>query len=459
VVNDRRLLSRLTTPGALRVPEITVYFWVIKALSTALGESTSDYLVHVMNPVIAVGLGFVFFAGALILQFSVRRYIAWTYWLAVVMVGVFGTMAADVLHVGFGVPYTVSSILYALVLAAVFFTWSRTEHTLSIHSIDTPRREIFYWLAVVATFAMGTALGDFSAFTLHLGYLTSALVFAVVIAIPALGYRLLGWNAIFSFWFAYVATRPLGASLADYLGKPKTVGGLGLGDGPVVFVLALAIICLVAYLATTRRDVQGARRRHGAHGPGVRPAGTHIPAMDGPSRTYRGLPAGYERSYPGSWDAGYERPDPRAPADGHARSHPGVPPGGLARPHPGSSADGNARPRSGPPRDGSARPNRGAPADGYPRRDRPPAGYPRPRPDGPRPRPDDRTVDYRRPRPDDRARDYPPRRPDDRAGDYPPRQPGERPSDYPPRQPGDRTRDYRRPRPDDDPTGAYRRPR
>ena len=343
MVTDRRLLSRLTTPGALRVPEITAYFWVIKALSTALGESTSDYLVHVMNPVIAVGLGFVFFVGALVLQFSVRRYIAWTYWLAVVMVGVFGTMAADVLHVGFGVPYTVSSILYALVLAAVFFIWSRSERTLSIHSIDTPRREIFYWLAVVATFAMGTALGDFTAFTLHLGYLTSALVFAVVIAIPAIGYWRLGWNAIFSFWFAYVATRPLGASFADLLGKPKSVGGMGFGDGPVVLVLALAIICLVAFLAVTRRDVQGAAV-HGAHGGGMQAAGAPVPAMGASSRPHRSAPARYERPYPG------------------------------------------------------------APADGYPRRDRPPADYGRPRPDGPRP--DDRTMDYRRPRPDDPTRNY-----------------------------------------------------
>ena len=271
VVNDRRLLSRITTPGALRVPEITVYFWAIKALSTALGESTSDYLVHVINPLVAVGLGFVFFAGALTLQFSVRRYIAWTYWLAVVMVGVFGTMAADVLHVGFGVPYTASSLLYAVVLAAVFIIWGRTEETLSIHTIDTPRREIFYWLAVVATFAMGTALGDFTATTLHLGYLASGFLFAAVIAIPAIGYRLLRWDAVFSFWFAYVATRPLGASFADYLGKPKTLGGLGLGDGPVALVLTLTIFCLVAFLAVTRRDVQGAGVE-GTHGRRARPA-------------------------------------------------------------------------------------------------------------------------------------------------------------------------------------------
>jgi uncharacterized membrane-anchored protein len=272
VINDRRLASRLTTPGALRVPEITAYFWVIKALSTALGESTSDYLVHIINPVIAVGLGFVFFVAALTLQFSVRRYIAWTYWLAVVMVGIFGTMAADVLHVGFGVPYTVSSLLYAVLLAAVFIVWSRTEKTLSIHTIDTPRREIFYWLAVVATFAMGTALGDFTATTLHLGYLASGVLFAAVIAIPATGYRLLRWDAVFSFWFAYVATRPLGASFADYLGKPKSAGGLGLGDGPVALALALAIFCLVAFLAVTHRDVQGAAVP-GAHGPGMRLAG------------------------------------------------------------------------------------------------------------------------------------------------------------------------------------------
>ena len=289
MVTDRRLLTRLTVRGALRVPEITVYFWVIKALSTAFGESTSDYLVHVMNPVLAVGLGFVFFVGALVLQFSVRRYVAWTYWLAVVMVGVFGTMAADVLHVGFGVPYIASSILYAVVLAAVFIAWDRTERTLSIHTINTPRREVFYWLAVVATFAMGTALGDLTAVTFHLGYFASAILFAGIIAIPALGFRLLHWNAVFSFWFAYVATRPLGASFADWLGKPQSVGGLGLGDGPVALVLALAIFVLVAFLAVTHRDVQ---RRPAQPGPrhGV---GPRVPAMDAhPPRRGGGGPGG-----------------------------------------------------------------------------------------------------------------------------------------------------------------------
>jgi uncharacterized membrane-anchored protein len=259
-VNDHSLLARLTARGALRVPEITVYFWVIKALSTAMGEATSDSLVHKLHPVPAVLLGFAGFVVALVLQFSVRRYIAWTYWLAVVGVGVFGTMAADVLHVGFGVPYIVSSALYAVVLAAVFVSWYLTEKTLSIHSVDTVRREAFYWAAVVATFAMGTALGDLTATTFHLGYLASGFLFAAVIAIPAIGFWAFRWNAIFSFWFAYVATRPLGASFADYMGKPRSVGGLGWGDGNVAVVLTLIIFVLVAFLAITRRDVQRASR-------------------------------------------------------------------------------------------------------------------------------------------------------------------------------------------------------
>lgn len=243
---------------ALRVPEITAFFWIIKALSTAVGESTSDYLVRVLDPIIAVGLGFVGFAVALALQFWMRRYIAWTYWFAVVMVGIFGTMAADVLHVGFGVPYTVATVLCAVVLAAVYFVWQRTERTLSIHSVDTMRREAFYWAAVVATFALGTAAGDMTATSLDLGYLVSILLFAVVIAIPIVGYRWFSWNPVFSFWFAYVVTRPLGASVADWLGKPTESGGLGVGDGPVSLVLAILIVGLVAYLAVTRKDIQRA---------------------------------------------------------------------------------------------------------------------------------------------------------------------------------------------------------
>ncbi len=245
-----------TKLALLRVPEITAYFWIIKALSTAMGESTSDFLVKSIGPVPAVLLGFVGFVVAMIIQLTRRRYLAWSYWLAVVMVGVFGTMAADVLHVGFGVEYLVSSIFFAVGLMAVFVTWRATEKTLSIHSIDTFRREIFYWLAVIATFALGTAVGDLTAVAFHLGYLASAVIFAMLIALPVIGYRWFNLNPIFAFWFAYVATRPLGASVADWLGKPVADGGIGVGSGLVTLLLTLAIAGLVAYLSVTRRDVQ-----------------------------------------------------------------------------------------------------------------------------------------------------------------------------------------------------------
>jgi uncharacterized membrane-anchored protein len=248
--------SWLTTPGQLRVPEIAAAFWVLKGLSTALGEATSDFLVHTIDPVVAVLLGFMAFLLALVLQFRAGRYLAWTYWFAVAMVGVFGTMGADVLHVRFGVPYAASSVLYGAILLAVFVSWQRTEETLSIHSVNSPRREAFYWAAVAATFAAGTAIGDFTAFTLGLGYLASVVLFAGIIAIPAVGYRWLQWNAVLSFWFAYVVTRPLGASIADALGKSKDLGGLGLGDGTVALVCALLMFTIVAYLAVTKADAQ-----------------------------------------------------------------------------------------------------------------------------------------------------------------------------------------------------------
>jgi uncharacterized membrane-anchored protein len=256
VIARRRAGILLTREGDVRVPRITVWFWVIKALSTAMGEATSDYLVHGMAPVLAVVLGFAAFAVALVVQFRRGRYVASTYWTAVVMVGVFGTMAADVLHVGLGVPYQVSTALYAVVLAAVFLLWRYTEGTLSIHSVNTPRREGFYWAAVVATFAMGTALGDFTAYTLDLGYFDSAALFAIVIALPALGYRFLRWDAVLSFWFAYVVTRPLGASLADAIGKPTSVGGLGVGNGVVALLIGVVIFAMVAWLTKTGADSQ-----------------------------------------------------------------------------------------------------------------------------------------------------------------------------------------------------------
>jgi uncharacterized membrane-anchored protein len=251
--------SPLTVHGALRVPEVALVFWIVKGLSTAMGESASDALVNSsFGPQVAVVLGFLGFLAALAVQFKQARYRAWSYWLTVCMVGVFGTMAADVMHVALHVPYTVSSIFYAVLLAAVFVAWRRAEHTLSIHSIDTPRREAFYWAAVVFTFAMGTALGDFTAYTLKLGYFPSAAIFAGLILFPLLGWRLLRWNSVACFWTAYVITRPLGASIADGLGKPTTDSGAGLGSAHVALALVALIVVFVAYLAITKTDVQSA---------------------------------------------------------------------------------------------------------------------------------------------------------------------------------------------------------
>ena len=244
--------TRYSRTGFSKVPEVTAFFWIVKALTTAMGESTSDFLVHAIVPEVAVVIGFIAFCAALYTQFAKDRYLPWAYWLTVAMVGVFGTMAADVLHVGFGVPYIASTIFYAIVLALVFRTWYRVEGTLSIHSITTPRRELFYWAAVLATFALGTAAGDFTATTLGLGYFGSIALFAVVIAIPALGYFRYGMNSILAFWFAYVVTRPLGASIADWLSKSK--GGLGLGTGLVSLVFAAAIAAFVYYLDRSGRD-------------------------------------------------------------------------------------------------------------------------------------------------------------------------------------------------------------
>jgi uncharacterized membrane-anchored protein len=238
-----------------KVPEVTALFWIIKLLTTGMGETTSDFLVHQISPFVAVALGAVGLAGALVLQFSARRYVAWIYWLAVVMVAIFGTMAADTLHIGFGIPYVVSAAFFASALAVIFVVWYACEKTLSIHSVDTRRRELFYWATVMATFALGTAAGDLTAFTLGLGFFSSGVLFAAVIAVPALAYRLLGLNAILAFWFAYIVTRPLGASFADWIGRAHSLGGLGLGTGPISLVLACAIICLVGYLSATRRGV------------------------------------------------------------------------------------------------------------------------------------------------------------------------------------------------------------
>jgi uncharacterized membrane-anchored protein len=228
-----------------RVPDPTASFWITKAASTALGEAASDFSIRVMPPVLAVLLGFAIFAGALVLQLTRGRYIPGVYWLTVAAVGIFGTMAADVMHVVVGLAYAASAALYAVVLAVVFLVWWRTERTLSVHQVTTTRRELFYWAAVVGTFALGTAVGDFTAVGLGLGYLPSILLFACLILVPALAYRFLRLNGVLAFWSACVLTRPLGASVADWLGKPVDEGGVGIGSGWVALAFALAMVGLV----------------------------------------------------------------------------------------------------------------------------------------------------------------------------------------------------------------------
>jgi uncharacterized membrane-anchored protein len=242
-------------PIAAKVPAITGLFWVIKILTTGMGEATSDYLGEI-NLVLAGAVGLLGFCLALWLQIRSQRYIAPLYWFAVVMVAVFGTMAADGLHVGLGIPYVATTVFYGLAVAVVLWLWHRSEGTLSIHSITTRRRETYYWITVFATFALGTATGDLTATTLNLGFFTSGVLFAVLIAVPLLAWWKFGMNSVLAFWIAYVLTRPLGASFADWLGKPRTIGGLDLGDGTVAGVATLVIAALVGYVTVRRVDVQ-----------------------------------------------------------------------------------------------------------------------------------------------------------------------------------------------------------
>jgi uncharacterized membrane-anchored protein len=249
----------LDQPLAKKVPELTIYFWVIKVLTTGMGETTSDYFVHTFNPYLAVALGAACLAITLIWQLYVRRYLPWTYWLAVSMVAVFGTMAAGILHVYLGVPYIFSAIIYGVTLAVIFVLWYLSENTLSVHSIYTRRRELFYWAAVLATFALGTAVGDMTAVSFRLGFFASGILFALVFAIPAVAHRLLGLNEIVAFWFAYIITRPLGASFADWLAVPQSQGGLNLGKGTVSIALWILIIAIVVFLGLSHRDLERPR--------------------------------------------------------------------------------------------------------------------------------------------------------------------------------------------------------
>jgi len=239
-----------------KVPEVIVLFWIIKLLTTALGESTSDSMVHSLDPVVAVLIGAAAFIISLVIQLWARKYTAWIYWLAVTMVAIFGTMAADVLHIGLGIPYLVSTIFFAVCLAIIFFLWYKVEKTLSIHSISTPRRELFYWAAVITTFALGTAAGDMTAVTFNLGYLDSGILFGILFIVPLIAYKFFGVNEVFTFWFAYIMTRPFGASFADWFGRTSDLGGIGFGTVKTSIVLAVLIVILVTYLGKSHKDIK-----------------------------------------------------------------------------------------------------------------------------------------------------------------------------------------------------------
>jgi uncharacterized membrane-anchored protein len=250
-----------------KVPEVTLYFWIIKVLCTTIGETAADFL----NTTLNLGLnGTSLVMGALLIavlffQFRSRKYVPMIYWLAVVLLSVVGTLITDNLTDNLGVSLQTTTIVFSLALAAVFAAWYIVEKTLSIHSIVTARRETFYWLAILFTFALGTASGDLVAEKFEIGYLNSLFLFAGAIAVIAIAHyvmrAILGMehrhfsrNAVLAFWLAYILTRPLGASIGDYLSQAQSDGGLGLGTTATSAIFLVAILSLVVYLTITRRD-------------------------------------------------------------------------------------------------------------------------------------------------------------------------------------------------------------
>ena len=246
-----------------KVPEVTLYFWVIKVLCTTVGETASDYLATNLS----LGLTkTTFITGAFLLvtlffQFRLRKYVPGVYWLGIVLISVVGTQITDNLTDNFGVSLVTTTVVFSIVLAAVFGAWYASERTLSIHTIYTTKREAFYWLAVLFTFALGTAAGDLTAERLSVGYAWSAVLFAGVIAAVTLAHYRLRLNAVLAFWIAYILTRPLGASLGDELSQTRRDGGLGLGTTATSFIFLAAILIVVVYLSITRKDATEARAR------------------------------------------------------------------------------------------------------------------------------------------------------------------------------------------------------
>jgi uncharacterized membrane-anchored protein len=238
-----------------KVPEVTVFFWIIKVLATTVGETAADFIS-------GLGLGLTgttvvmtaVFVAVLVWQFRTRQYVPGVYWLTVVLISVVGTLVTDNLTDGLGVPLEVSTIVFTVALALTFFVWHRVEGTLSIHSIVTRRREAFYWLAILFTFALGTAAGDLVDERFGVGYWPTALIVGLLIAAIAVSHKVLGANAVLTFWLAYILTRPLGASLGDGLSQARTDGGVGLGTTWTSLLFLVTILAVVAYLAVSKRD-------------------------------------------------------------------------------------------------------------------------------------------------------------------------------------------------------------
>ena len=249
--------SILPAPIAVKVPEIILLFWVVKILTTAGGEVTSDYL-KIYGNFGGGGTEVALFVLALILQFATRRYRALAYWALAFAIAIAGTGLSDFLHLDVHIAYAGTSLMWGVILVVVFWLWYRAEGTLSIHSITTQRREAFYWATVFVTFALGTALGDYTADSLNMGYLDSGFFFLGVFLVPAVAWRWLGANAVGCFWAAYVVTRPLGASFSDWISKPTDLTGLNFGNGRTAIVFAVVVLALVIYLAVARPDVQTA---------------------------------------------------------------------------------------------------------------------------------------------------------------------------------------------------------
>ncbi|MEA2717207.1 MAG: hypothetical protein QOI99_1524 [Actinomycetota bacterium] len=239
-----------------KVPEVTVYFWIIKVLATTVGETAADFLGEHLNlsltsvTFVMSGLLIV----ALLFQFRAESYVPGIYWTSVVLISVVGTLITDNLVDNFGVSLEVTTAIFTVAMLATFAAWYRSEGTLSIHSIRTPRREAYYWGAILFTFALGTAAGDLVAESLNLGYWKSAIMFGACIGLVALAWRYLRLNAVLAFWVAYVLTRPLGASLGDYLSQHRSAGGLGLGTVGTSAIFLLTILAVVIYLTVTKKD-------------------------------------------------------------------------------------------------------------------------------------------------------------------------------------------------------------